>query len=266
MSNINKPFGLDYSRWQGTVDWDAVAINKRNVKFAGIRCTINESYVDPQGERNMKECVRVGINPAPYWVQHPNNLRGVKPQVDNFFNTLTKWGFDITKLYSVPDIELHAGVHKCSPEHWQRQLRDGLIYAEALSGVKPIIYSRASFIDHYVTGLWPHTPPAWLNNYDWWLAHYPWQAGVEHLGPPKLPKGVTREKCKIHQTTGSGTPFGVESKALDYNRWQFDQAHLDKYFDFGAAPVPPVIGCEAEVKRLKAGMKEVKDLTDTWAV
>lgn len=252
-----KPFGIDVSRWQGNINWDAVAINKKNVKFAGIRATISWGYVDSWGERNMKECMRVGIIPIPYWVQHPNNTTGAKPQVDHFFNTLTKWGFDITKMYSAPDIELHAGIHSCSPQHWQAQLRDALIYSEQLSGVSPIIYSRASFIDYYVTGRL-RKPPSWLNNYDWWLAHYPGQAGVEHPGPVSLPRGVTREKCKIHQTSGSGIPFGVESKALDYNRWQFNQEHLDDYFNFGATPAPPPANPCEDWKAVDKALKKVR--------
>ncbi len=66
-----KPFGIDVSRWQGNINWDAVAINKRNVKFVGIRATISWGYVDSWFNRNWVEAKRVGIYRSAYHVVYP---------------------------------------------------------------------------------------------------------------------------------------------------------------------------------------------------
>jgi len=215
-----KPFGIDISRWQGNINWDAIAINKRNVKFVGIRATISWGYVDSWFNRNWVESKRVGLYRAAYHVVYP----GVTPsrQIDNFLKVV---GDDIGEFPLVLDIELS---HNKPPSAIADTILQCATIIEAKTGKKPIMYSRASFIDHFVTGT--KSPSAWLNQYDWWLAHY-LRSGDEHPGPPKLPKGVIRERCIIHQTTGTGEGFGIESKALDYNRWQFSQSHLDNYAD-----------------------------------
>lgn len=213
-----KPFGIDVSRWQGNMNWDAIAINSKKVLFAGIRATISWGYVDSWFNRNWVEAKRVGIFRAAYHVMYP----GVTPsrQMDNFLKVV---GDDIGELPLVLDVELS---HNKSPEEIGNTILQCATILESKTGRKPILYSRASFIDAYVTA--NHSPSAWLNKYDWWLAHY-LRSGEEHQGPPTLPKGVVRERCMVHQTTGTGPGFGVESKVMDYNRWQFSQEHLKKY-------------------------------------
>lgn len=237
---MNKLFGIDVSRHQGTVRWSAVATKSHPYKvlFAGIRTTISWGYVDPQAERNIKEALDHGIKPIPYWVAYPNE--DPKRQVDHLYNTLIKWGIDIKTIYTAPDVELGTGHHSCTPKHFQSFLLNALVYSTTISGNKPIIYSRASFIDHYITGPWYNTPPKWYNNYDWWLAQY-LNSGEEHPGPVRLARGMNRARVLIHQTSdkGPGKTFGMESYALDMNRYQFNKEHFNYYFDFGATP--PVV-------------------------
>jgi len=214
----DKPFGIDVSRWQGNINWDAIAIHTSKVQFTGIRATISWGYTDSWFNRNWVEAKRVGIVRGAYHVVYP----GVTPsrQMDNFFKAV---GNDLGELPLILDIELS---HNKSPEEIGNTILQCATIIETKSGRKPLFYSRASFIDTYITGT--RTPAAWLNKYDWWLAHY-LRSGEEHPGPPKLPKGVISERCIVHQTTGTGPAFGVESKALDYNRWQFSQEHFDTY-------------------------------------
>ncbi|MBN2047115.1 MAG: hypothetical protein JW750_04660 [Anaerolineaceae bacterium] len=220
-----KPFGIDVSRWQGNINWDAVVLNSKNVRFVGIRATISWGYTDSWFNRNWSEAKRVGLIRAAYHVVYP----AVTPsrQMDNFLKAV---GDDYGELPLVLDVEL---THNKTPEQISSTVLQCSTLLEAKTGRKPIIYSRAGFVDAYMTA--KNTPAAWLNEHDWWLAQY-LRSGEEHQGPPTLPKGVVRERCIIHQTTGSGPGFGVESKVLDYNRWQFDEAHLKKYV--GAAYEP----------------------------
>lgn len=212
--------GIDVSRHQGVMNWQTA--KNRNVIYAGVRVSISWAYVDDQAKRNLQGALELGIIPLPYWVLHPNE--DPKRQVDHFFNTLTGWGFDIKTLHSVIDVELYAGAHACTAAKYQSALSNALVYAKTISGKAPIIYSRASFIDSYVTGRnanWAAKAPAWYNQYHWWLAQY-LSSGLEHPGPVKLPAGVERERCLIHQTTdkADGRTYGAESASIDLNRWQ----------------------------------------------
>lgn len=213
-----KPFGIDVSRWQGSINWDAVAVNERKVLFSGIRATISWGYVDSWFNRNWAESKRVGIVRAAYHILYP----GVSPksQMDNFLKVV---GDEFGELPLVLDIELS---HNKSPQEITNSILQCSAIIETQTGKKPILYSRASFIDQYVTGT--HAPGAWLNQYDWWLAHY-LRSGEEHAGPPALPKGVSRNRVILHQTSPAGESFGVQSKVLDYNRWQFDLTHFKNY-------------------------------------
>ena len=213
-----KPFGIDVSRWQGSINWDAVAINERKVLFSGIRATISWGYVDSWFNRNWTEAKRVGIARAAYHVLYPGV--SAKRQMDNFLKVV---GDDLGELPLVLDVELS---HNKSTSEITNSILQCASIIEAKTDRKPIIYSRASFIDKYVTGT--RSPGAWLNQFDWWLAHY-LRSGEEHAGPPSLPKGVSRNRCIIHQTTPSGESFGTQSKTLDYNRWQFDKNHYSAY-------------------------------------
>jgi GH25 family lysozyme M1 (1,4-beta-N-acetylmuramidase) len=213
-----KPFGIDVSRWQGNINWDAVAINEKKVLFTGIRATISWGYVDSWFNRNWAEAKRVGIARAAYHILYPGV--SAKNQMDNFLKVV---GDDFGELPLVLDVELS---HNKSPQEITNTILQCSSIIEAKTDQKPIIYSRASFIDRYVTG--SRSPGAWLNQYDWWLAHY-LRSGEEHNGPPSLPKGVSRNRVIIHQTSPSGQSFGVESKALDYNRWQFNEEHFNNY-------------------------------------
>jgi GH25 family lysozyme M1 (1,4-beta-N-acetylmuramidase) len=222
---MKNEFGIDVSRYQGNCNWGV--IKNYGVKYAGIRTAISWAYVDPQAEKNIKEAMAQDIYVMPYWVLYPNE--DPKKQVDNVMNTLTKFGVNIKKILTVVDVELYSGVHACTPAKYQNTLSNALVYSASLTGIKPMIYSRANFIDYYVTGGLLKTPPSWLNNYNYWLAQY-LSSGIEHPGPAKLPKGVSLDRFIIHQTTDKGKPFGVESAALDYDSWQLNLS-VNNYFD-----------------------------------
>ncbi len=137
-----------------------------------------------------------------YHVVYPS--QDADRQVDNFLGML---GSDLGELPPVLDVELDQGQ---TPTVIANNILRHAQLIEARTGKRPIIYSRASWVDPYMAGA------TWLNNYDWWLAHY-LSTPDEHPGPPKLPKTVT--KWLIHQTTSHGAPIGVESKQMDYDRW-----------------------------------------------
>jgi GH25 family lysozyme M1 (1,4-beta-N-acetylmuramidase) len=213
-----KPFGIDVSRWQGSINWDAVAIHEPRVQFAGIRATISWAYMDGWFNRNWSEAQRIGIARAAYHVVYPGV--SAKQQMDNFLKVV---GNDFGELPLVLDIEL---AHNQPADEITAVLLECAAIIETVTSQKPILYSRASFVDEHITG--KGNPPAWLNRFDWWIAHY-LRSGEEHQGPPVLPKGLIRDRCLVHQTTPSGAPIGTQSKTMNYDRWQYDEAHFLAY-------------------------------------
>ena len=217
MSNVLYPFGVDVSSHQGVINWDKVAAFTPKVRFAFIRAGVSYAYEDPQFQTNWKEAKRVGIDRGAYHALYPG--QDVKRQVDNFARIV---GSDKGELAMVGDVEL---VHNVIPQAYLPTMGDYLARISDVCKRPAINYTRASFIDSYVLG--NQNPPAWFNDYDWWLAQY-LLSGIEHVGPPILPRGVRRDRVIVHQTSekGEGLKAGMQSAGLDYNRWQEPTARL----------------------------------------
>jgi len=215
-----RAFGIDVSRYQGQMNWDVVAAHRPKVVFAGIRATVSWGYRDSWFTRNWAEAKRVGILRMAYHVVYPGE--NPQRQIDNFLGMV---GNDTGELPLVLDCELDHGQSA-------RTIANNILaqaqLIEARTGRKPILYSRKIWTDVYMAGA------TWLNQYDWWLAIY-LNTADEHPGPPPLPKGVT--KWLIHQTTSHGAPIGVESRQMDYDRWNWDEQAVYRYA--GVNPPPP---------------------------
>ena len=67
----DRAFGIDVSKWQIPIDWNAIAIHEPRVDFAGIRASISYEYRDPLFVRSWAECKRVNILRTAYHVLYP---------------------------------------------------------------------------------------------------------------------------------------------------------------------------------------------------
>jgi len=204
-----EPFGIDVSRYQGVINWAVVkAYQLRKVRFVGIRATISWGYVDPYFKSNWQQA-RGGLMRSAYHVVYPNE--SVQRQCDNF---LTAVGADFGELPLTLDVELD---HGAPPSKIQDTVWGCATYLQARAGRLPLLYSRKQWLDFYLIG--SGATPDWLNKLWHWYALY-LISGAEHPGPALAAKGVDNARVIIHQTTPSGVPIGVQSKELDYNRWQ----------------------------------------------
>ena len=221
----DKPFGIDISQHQGKMKWDDVAAHSPKVEFAGIRSGISWGYTDKWFSFNWAEAKRVAIPRTAYHVIYPD--APANRQVDKIMLLL---GGDNGELPITLDCELDRGQHfsKIAATIFQCA-----VLLEDKTGKKPIIYSRANWVDLHITG--SGSPPNWLNDYDYWLAQY-LRDPKEHPGPPNLPKGVSRNRVIIHQTSERGAPIGSQASQQDYNRWQGD---LDSFYRYIGKTAPP---------------------------
>lgn len=248
------PFGIDVSRYQGKIDWDKTALYRPQVVFAGIRAAISWGYTDTWFARNWEEAVRVGILPMAYHVVYPGE--SAERQIDHFLKVIGEERLKPLRqgrgMPLVLDVELDHGL---APAKISQAVERCAVLVTQATGRKPIIYSRAQWVDVYITGV--GNPPAWLNQYDWWLAHYN-ADGSEHAGPPPLPKGVERNRCVIHQTSqkGPGRAMGMESEGVDLNRWQGTLESFKAYAGIGGA-APVELSLEEKVCRLWEAHREL---------
>ena len=218
-----KPFGIDISSWQGKVDWDIVGSHVPKVRFVGIRASYGQNFSDPQFKRNWTEAKDRGI---PRMAYHYMLFEfDVERQMDRFMLEMDN---DYGEIGLVLDCEDNRGYGKV---HITNCVNKSLGIMQQRSKKIPIIYSRANWTNDFID-------VNEIGNPYWWLAQW-LHTPEEHPGPPWLPKGVNRNRCLVHQTTAKGTPFGMATLQLDYDRWQFPQAHLDSFTGTTPTPEPP---------------------------
>ena len=218
---MTQSLGIDISRYNALVDWQVAAA--RGVRFAGIRMTISWAYRDPFGTSNLQGAQSVGIRRMPYAVLYP----GEDP-ARQVANLMQACGDIWDEAVPVLDAELAHGYGKA---HITDTLLAWLDNCETETGLQPILYSRADWINTYTeTG-------AWRNQQRWWLAHYLFTP-EERPSPPLLPVGVTN--WLIHQTADKIPAWpGLQSGGIttcDTDRWNGDDAAVAAWFG-GPLPV-----------------------------
>ena len=222
-----KPFGVDISSYQGAnINYDLM---KQKTKFVAVRAGISWGFEDPVFAQSWQALK--GHNRIAYHVLYPS--QDVTMQVNWLFDILSRAGFDAETDRLAIDIELWQGQTPQRVTEATTQMYDQVTER---TGRKPIIYSAAWFVNPRMIV----TPK--LAAADWWLANYPPKGsapGVEHPGPPILPRGVT--KWLIHQTseTGIGKNVGLPSGAIDTNRWNGTDDDVRAYFGLIEPPTEP---------------------------
>ena len=245
-----RPFGIDVSRHQGVIDWEVVKAHKPEVEFCGIRAGISWRYVDPFFGSNWAEAKKVNIPRAAYHVLYPD--QDWKRQMDHFLKLV---GDDKPEMGYVIDLEL---VRDIGPYDIRAIVGACQEYLQWMTGMDTIIYSRAQWIDDYMT--WSATPPVWYHDVWWWLAHYlPVGMRGEHKGPPDLPRGVNAEDVIIHQTSDKQPNIGGQAKTTDTNRW-VSYMKINEFMEDGMIaepePTPEPDDCCEKLDAIKAMLEE----------
>lgn len=233
MTNDNLTFGIDIYRGDAPVRWDLVAKHSHNPKFIGIRMGISWAYIDPFGQSSWIGAGKIGLKRMPYFVGYFGE--DAKAQVTNWKKIMNGQAGEGPEIL---DAELDHGL---SFLKIQQTMHDILLYMEDMFMRKPIIYSRSGWINEFISGqgtIYPIKPPKWLNDYQYWLAHYNADKSIEKASPPSLPAGVMREKVLIHQSAEPPTPagFGTSGSKLDYDRWQ--NSGNPSFEEFFGVPIP----------------------------
>lgn len=201
--------GIDVSRWQGTIDWNAVAGD--DVGFAFIKATEGGDFTDPRFAMNWAAARQAGVLRGAYHFYRPQT--SATKQAEHFIRTVALAPGD---LPPVLDVEVTDGA---SPDSIARGVRTWLETVERATGRRPIIYTRASF--------WTPSVGAALSEYPLWVAHY-------GAASPNLPAGWQR--WTFWQFTDEGTVGGIAGPVdLDWFNGTRDQ--LRSFAATGAIPI-----------------------------
>jgi GH25 family lysozyme M1 (1,4-beta-N-acetylmuramidase)/uncharacterized protein YraI len=211
--------GIDVSRYQGTINWKAVA--DAGFRFAVVRATLWNVKVDETFETNWTGARNAGLLVSAYHV-----LKADVPaadQIDFFAQALTDHKWD---LPPVLDIELADSL---TTQQITQSARDCLRLGKQRLGRKPIVYTGKWFWDSHVmaSGEWAQ--------YDLWTASY-------GSASPVLPKAWAG--WKIWQYASAGHVPGIDV-AVDLNWFNGSYADLLAYC---GASVPQPIGRRAKAR------------------
>lgn len=183
--------GIDVSKYQGDIDWAAIARNK-TIKFAYIKATEGATYVDPRFEENISEARKHGVKVGCY-----HFLRSSSTIADQFENMKRYVRREEQNLVPMIDVE--------SMGKWsQQQLVDSL-HAFAVMiyehyHVAPIIYTYVNFYNRNLSGR--------FTNYPLFIARYT-------EDEPELNDGT---KYVIWQYTERGRVNGIKGN-VDLSRF-----------------------------------------------
>jgi lysozyme len=160
--------GIDVSRYQQRISWEAVKamkVNEVKLGFAFIKATEGNSNIDPFFKRNWTKAKEAGIVRGAYHFFIP--WKDGRTQAENFIGQVELQSGD---LPPVLDIE-KAG--KTPAKKLREEAQEWLSILEEQYGVKPIIYTNAEFYKKYLQG---H-----FDDYPLWVAHYlqPHQPRIE---------------------------------------------------------------------------------------
>jgi GH25 family lysozyme M1 (1,4-beta-N-acetylmuramidase) len=204
--------GIDISKWQGNVDWDAVAAD--GVKFAFVRVSDGLNTFDQFFDSNWEEARAAGITTGVYQFFRPS--QNAIAQADLMLQHMGE--LQPGDLPPVIDVEDAGGL---SSSQVAAKVKQWIDHVEAETGVRPIIYTGRFFWQDFVKS-------AAYADYPLWIAHYT-------NGCPNLPSQWS--DWTFHQYTDSGSWDGAAG-AIDTNRFNGDMDALHELtIGGGSGPV-----------------------------
>jgi GH25 family lysozyme M1 (1,4-beta-N-acetylmuramidase) len=201
-----KIHGIDVSHHQDEINWEMV--RKAGVRFAFIKASEGEEYVDPMFDLNMHGAVEAGVLPGSYHFFLPRY--DPLAQARHYARTLQENAVDAPTLPPCVDLET-PGLGKSGLNQALRIFMEEIF---TLTGRKCILYVSPGFWNSYLPvpvlsgfqllrsgGDWAVDYPLWLAHYTsgWPYQIYPWVS------------------WRFWQYTSAGKIAGVNTKAdLDY--------------------------------------------------
>lgn len=192
--------GIDVSKWQGSVDWQAVKDD--GIEFAMLRAGYGQGNIDPQFERNASECTRLGIPFGVYWFSYAYTPEMARREAQFCVQAAAPYklqypaAFDFE--YDSVDYASERGVAvtKSLASSLARAFCDEI----EDSGLYPMVYANPNYLSAYFDSEIPE-------EFDIWLAQWPRDPQLEN--EPALAGGMW-------QYTSGGAVNGIKGR-VDLN-------------------------------------------------
>ncbi|MBP1630895.1 MAG: glycoside hydrolase family 25 [Bacteroidetes bacterium] len=194
--------GIDVSAHQKDIDWDKVY--DANVKFAFIKATEGESFVDKKFKTNLDGARKNDIFVGAYHFFRFS--KSGKIQAQNFIKTVPNEKLDFPPVL---DVELYGNfLSSFNDEKVVSEIFIFLREIEKYFKVKPIIYTNSDTYKRYIKGN--------FDDYDIWMS--------------KLCSEPTTKNWRFWQYSHDGTLTGI-SADVDLNTFNGGFEELDKYIN-----------------------------------
>ena len=203
--------GIDVSQWQGTIDWEKV--KAAGIEFAMIRAGYGQNNIDPQFERNISECNRLGVPCGIYWFSYAYTeamaireaeyaLAAVEPYKLEYPIAFDYEGasVDYAKKNGVVPDKVHV---TALANAFCGRIEQAKYYA--------MVYTNPAYLSQYYDSYVP-------KSYDIWLAQ--WPANPDPAAKPAQAGG-------IWQYTNSGTVAGISGR-VDMDAAYYDYPAIIK--------------------------------------
>jgi len=220
--------GIDVSKWQGDIDWPAVADHK---VFSYIKASEGVLYTDPYYERNYRKAKDAGMVVGAYHFarvsKSPTLVQDAEKEADWFAHVLREYGgAEPGALPPALDIEWDKRARGVPVEGVKVWAHAFLGRLEQETGRRPVVYTGHSFW-RYKLG-----KSLEFRQYPLWLARY--NAGST---PSKEPEGWP---ATFWQYTGKGRCPGIKGN-VDLNWFFGTPEDMERLRGVGQSECAPVV-------------------------
>lgn len=231
--------GIDVSKWQGDIDWAAVA--GTSIRFVIMRSTIGDTgstvlSVDPRYLEYVEGATAEGLVVGAYHRANVGRQEGDAVDEADFFVDLAR--IEAGDVLPVLDIEDDRGLSVSELRTW---VRTWVKRVHARTGVKPLLYTSPSFWRTFL-GDW-----TWFadHGYPLWIAHW----GVQEPDVPAAEWGGHGWTYWQWDVTEAGSVPGI---ATDIDRDRFVGPDL-LHGTIASLSVTPAAGGTIEGPRIRCG-------------
>lgn len=227
--------GIDVSQFQGRINWEAV--KAAGIRFAMLRAGYGAGTVDPEFNRNARECNRLGIPIGVYWFSYALNAEQAAREAEFCLNTIRAYRIEYPVCY---DFEMDSVAYaQSNGVVVDRGLATQFVqrFCETVESRKyyAMFYSNRNFLNTMFD-------ETLTEKYDLWYAWY----------NPEL----DGTNCGIWQYTSKGAVNGVDGN-VDRDQAFKDYPTLIKNAGLnnlnGNTPIPPIEPEKTFVYTIKPG-------------
>ena len=225
VQQITPLVGIDVSKWQGAIDWQAV--KNSGISFAMLRAGFGQGNVDAQFERNASECERLGIPFGVYWFSYAYNIERAKREAEYCLEAVEpyKLSYPIAFDFEYDSVDFAKENHVTIDKKLASSIARAFLDDVEAAGYHTMLYANPNYLSQYFDEDIP-------KEYDIWLAQWPGNA---------KPENKPAQAGGMWQYTSSGTVPGISGR-VDMNF-----AYVDYPAIIGGATIEPVEDYEAEV-------------------